>query len=436
MPRPGPNDIEEGGFMYRPGGLHPVYIGDLFNNGTYEVLCKLGYDEHSTEWLVMDRTKDPDDIHRFMALKIAAAEDEKFSSAEIDILADLQCKAYIEEISVHYKGLKFIRHLFDDFTHDGPNGTHACLVFEPMIESLETFHSSFREGSIPLLLMQRFTAQIALALGRAHWLGIIHADVQPSSIYVKFQSNFRIASKCVEVPVPGVPHQDRSERCYTPIKSTRMRRFYFRGNVGPPDKGWNFDVCLGGWGHASRVTSKDRLNSQPIPFLSPEVREMMPMVLIGAPWDTRTDWWSLGVTLIEIFAQNRRHPGASSEREEMNSNHHLLQMQALFGHFRTEFLQRGDPDRIRTMFNGYGRVLSTSSLGGWETRPQMSNKWQAEARCFKEAGFWLFVVRLMQIHPEDRPKGVGEVLRDRWIMADGDNWIARELADYFPCPLP
>jgi hypothetical protein len=40
---------------YRPGGYHPVSIGDIFSRGRYEVLHKLGYGGSSTVWLVLDR---------------------------------------------------------------------------------------------------------------------------------------------------------------------------------------------------------------------------------------------------------------------------------------------------------------------------------------------------------------------------------------------
>lgn len=48
-----PEDEEEGKAAYRPGGFHPVYIGDIFN-GRYKVLNKIGYGLYSTVWLVKD----------------------------------------------------------------------------------------------------------------------------------------------------------------------------------------------------------------------------------------------------------------------------------------------------------------------------------------------------------------------------------------------
>lgn len=39
---------------YRPGGYHPVVLGDIFNNGQYKVIRKLGEGSYSTVWLARD----------------------------------------------------------------------------------------------------------------------------------------------------------------------------------------------------------------------------------------------------------------------------------------------------------------------------------------------------------------------------------------------
>lgn len=39
---------------YRPGGYHPVHLGDVFNDGQYRVIRKLGDGAYSTVWLARD----------------------------------------------------------------------------------------------------------------------------------------------------------------------------------------------------------------------------------------------------------------------------------------------------------------------------------------------------------------------------------------------
>lgn len=45
-------DLED----YRPGGYHPVNIGDSFKDGRYDVVRKLGWGHFSTVWLARDNT--------------------------------------------------------------------------------------------------------------------------------------------------------------------------------------------------------------------------------------------------------------------------------------------------------------------------------------------------------------------------------------------
>lgn len=45
---------EEDRDRYRPGGYHPVHLGDVFND-RYVVVRKLGYGKYSTVWLAQDR---------------------------------------------------------------------------------------------------------------------------------------------------------------------------------------------------------------------------------------------------------------------------------------------------------------------------------------------------------------------------------------------
>ena len=45
-------DLED----YRPGGYHPVNIGDEFSNGRYVIVRKLGWGHFSTVWLARDNS--------------------------------------------------------------------------------------------------------------------------------------------------------------------------------------------------------------------------------------------------------------------------------------------------------------------------------------------------------------------------------------------
>ena len=39
---------------YRPGGLHPIHLGDTLDGDRYKIIRKLGYGSFSTVWLGRD----------------------------------------------------------------------------------------------------------------------------------------------------------------------------------------------------------------------------------------------------------------------------------------------------------------------------------------------------------------------------------------------
>ena len=52
---------------YRPGGFHPVCLGDTFKEGRYTIHHKLGWGGFSTVWLARDTKYEPQyEIPRFV----------------------------------------------------------------------------------------------------------------------------------------------------------------------------------------------------------------------------------------------------------------------------------------------------------------------------------------------------------------------------------
>lgn len=108
--------------QYYPGSYHPVDIGDLLCDGRYKVLRKLGYGPRSTVWLVRDIT-----VNTHRAVKILRAKD----SAE-DELGELTMYNHLEKTLSFEVFDRHFTKIIDTFEAKGPNGTHKCLVHEPM----------------------------------------------------------------------------------------------------------------------------------------------------------------------------------------------------------------------------------------------------------------------------------------------------------------
>ncbi|KAG7110757.1 Serine/threonine-protein kinase SRPK like [Verticillium longisporum] len=114
---------EENLARYCPGGYHPVRIGDIFNNGKYKIVSKLGYGVYSTVWLACNL-----ETKRHVALKVLTADSfgHQKDTFELDILKRIKAQ------HIQHAGKCHILGLLDDFEHHGPNGNHVCLVFKAM----------------------------------------------------------------------------------------------------------------------------------------------------------------------------------------------------------------------------------------------------------------------------------------------------------------
>ncbi|KAI1487280.1 kinase-like protein [Biscogniauxia mediterranea] len=390
-------DIEEGTYAYRPGGFHPVYIGDVFKD-RYKVLNKIGYGVYSTVWLVRDLAAKSENEPEFRALKILSAEcyDDKNSVFEKEILTHLR------NGDRRQLGYAYVCHLLDDFEHHGPNGKHVCLVFELMGETLQSFGAWFRESRLPSPVMRRFTIQLLLALDFAHDHNVIHTDIKPDNIFVKFRDYSLIESGyLVEVPIP---QQNRSEDRYTVIPSTPLRCYYF--DEADSARADEFDIALGDWGVSSWATKHLTEKIQPVALRSPEV-------LIEAPWDATTDWWNLGAVILEVFRAVRMFSGTVGPDGHYELKEHLHEIVDLFGPFPKELLEKGNQEIVQRCFDDSGNIkdaapLNRPGLSSEEFVPDLAEDARDE--------FVSFLKAMMKINPAER-LSTEDLLRHPWLGA-------------------
>ncbi len=111
-----------------------------------------------------------DDRCKFRALKVLSAE----CYSDDQPIFEKEILSHLRDGDRKQLGYAYVCHLIDDFEHKGRNGTHVCLVFELMGETLATFGTLFKESMIPSSVMRRFTIQLLLALDFAHDHGVIH----------------------------------------------------------------------------------------------------------------------------------------------------------------------------------------------------------------------------------------------------------------------
>ena len=148
---------------YRPGGFHPVTIGDYLHE-RYLVVHKLGFGAYSTIWLARDHT-----AHKYVAIKIAVAEGD---SQESSILHRLGASDLTNEA---HPGEGIIIPILDEFSLTGPNGKHRCFVTVPAMMSLADAADTSSNRLFQLSIARTIAAQLIQAVAFLHSRGIVHA---------------------------------------------------------------------------------------------------------------------------------------------------------------------------------------------------------------------------------------------------------------------
>ncbi|KAI7778264.1 hypothetical protein LA080_002451 [Diaporthe eres] len=391
-------NIEEGRGAYQVGGFHPVYVGDLYH-GKYEVLSKIGYGVYSTVWLVRDREEQADE-KKYRALKVLSAEcyGQGTDIFEREILRHLRNGSQTEA------GYRYVCHLIDDFEHKGPNGTHVCLIFELMGETLASFGVWLANQRIPYELMRKWTLQLIYALDFAHGCNVIHTDLKPDNIFVKYR-DFSLIEKDYLVEMP-LPKQNRDEESYTPVMSVPLRWSYFNEDQGKDVFG--FDIVLGDWGVSSWADKHLTEFIQPVKLRAPEC-------LIQAPWDAKVDVWNLGAIVLELYRNVRMFSGRIRPDGRYDVRQHLAEIADFFGPFPQDLLQRGSQSLVKDFFDDEGRVKGAQPV----TRPGLSSEYFTPGMDEDlRRDFVAFMQAVMKINPRERPSPE-EMLKLPWLDAKG-----------------
>lgn len=146
---------------YRPGGYHPVQIGDSFH-GRYQIVHKLGHGTFSTIWLARDER-----LSKYVAIKVCTADT---SQHEIDTLSRLNNGALQKAAG----GEALTPIILDRFNVQGPNGTHLFFTTAPARCSLVDTKEASVCRLFRLDVARSLAAQLTLAIAHTHERGVVH----------------------------------------------------------------------------------------------------------------------------------------------------------------------------------------------------------------------------------------------------------------------
>ncbi|KAM7186317.1 Serine/threonine-protein kinase [Naviculisporaceae sp. PSN 640] len=381
---------EEALSRYSPGGYHPVRVGDLFDDGKFKVLQKLGYGVYSTVWLACDlQTK------QHVALKVLTADSfgSKHDTFELDILR------HIRGLDTPHLGVSHVLGLLNEFEHRGPNGNHICLVFKPMGPDMTKYRRLFPKARIPLPMVKRIATQLLLALDFLHdKCGVIHTDIKPQNILLEtpeIDRMFECAPSESFTPhfSPLAPPND----FYRPSEQV---------SSGKEDLATATDISirLADFGTASWVDKHLTEWIQPEMLRAPEV-------ILGAEWDSKVDIWNVGLVIWELAEGSLVFDGTWTATSPYTSEAHLAQMEAVLGRMPKSLLARSrDRDRF---FDHEDKLRFPSTFPSFPLERICQNPQLSAA---EKTSFLSFMGSMLKLDPAARPSA-GQLLEAEWLKS-------------------
>ncbi|KGQ05656.1 Serine/threonine-protein kinase SRPK [Beauveria bassiana D1-5] len=399
---------------YRPGGYHPVLLGDLFDDGQYKVIRKLGEGSFSTVWLARDERQ----VKSYVALKILVAE-ASGQASEVRILQHLAAVAPAEE-------QRYITQLLDEFEHRGPNGTHKCLVFEPMgptvnsmVEELPQFKPRRRQLRVryPPNMAKSILKQSLQALAFLHSNGVAHGDFQPGNMLFSLQDlesatedhlwqEQDVQGRSISPPVQRLDgKQDLWAPRYLCISQPLSEFTCYEGE---------FKIKLADMGGAFFF------NEPPLKVITPRGLRSPELVLLGDAGPS-VDIWSFGCLVFELVTGRPLFcvPGSDFEDDD-----HLLSLTARLGALPSRLFKLWKTSSL--YFGSDGKLFNNQIGGVSEDReplvvPQQSMEElfdKAEPDIDEKEGYQVkkLIRRILDYDAAKRPSAA-ELLLDPWFCA-------------------
>jgi len=238
---------------------------DTLHNGRYRVLGQLGDGTFGRVLLVEDRAK-----AREAAVKIIRNVDKYTRNAkrEADILRDIG--------DADPKRAAGCVHMHETFTHEANGVSHFCLVFEVLGESLYDHLKKNRFRGLWVQDIQSVARQCLSALA------FLHQDLQLTHTDLKLENVMFATTTCAEPsPFPREDlwrelHRSQSSRNSTYVRptSTQIKLIDF-GNA-------TYELEH----HSSTINTRQ--------YRAPEV-------ILSLGWNERSDLWSVGCILMELY---------------------------------------------------------------------------------------------------------------------------------------
>ncbi|KAK3494199.1 kinase-like domain-containing protein [Neurospora hispaniola] len=338
---PWPKSAVENPNEYRPGGYHPILLGDHLgppsNPSRFRVFHKLGYGGFGTVWLCQDMDEMRNNKKwKWRVVKVMSAKASNLKGGN----ADLKVMEMFEGVDRELLKEKGVSIPMESFWIKGPNGRHLCLMMEwlgPETTGLARCIGHC-EG-----MMKDICFQLLEAMEFIHSRGLCHGDFRPQNILLRLKNGVDEWSEEQLLEILGEPERgtvvedddpwDYSKGMPPPLLMKEPEEMQpVKGNPSVPEYlvGCG-DIAYGSGLVSTKIAVVDFGVAYPSsdhpargtsgiagPYASPEdltsLRE-----LIGI----KADIWSLAATMFEIrfgfkpFAGNNNAPSAIHPMEQV-----------------------------------------------------------------------------------------------------------------------
>ncbi|ELP89159.1 dual specificity protein kinase lkH1, putative [Entamoeba invadens IP1] len=338
--------------FYRFGGYHPVKVGDEYNG--YVVQSKLGFGHFSTVWLVQRK-----ESGKVGALKVVKSA-KTYTEMAIDEIKLMQ------KITDSDKELRQpLLHILDNFSINGPNGTHICLVMDVGGSNLLDLIKYYKYHGIPLPSAKYISKQVLQALDFIHTrCGIIHTDLKPENVLLSFT-----VPKNSEDPLPE-----------------------------------HFTTKLADFGNANWVTKRFTDDIQTLEYRAPEV-------ILGLHWGCPVDVWSHGCMIFELVTGDYLFKPKGSESFSIEEDH-LAQFMELLGFFQNRYLKYAPNAPKYFKSNLELKHIPNASLKMWKTKDVLIDKYKINE---SDADVLADLLEKMLIYDEFKRATAKECLQHEWF---------------------
>ncbi|PSN62506.1 kinase-like protein [Corynespora cassiicola Philippines] len=396
----------EWGEDYRPGGLHPVELGDTFVDGKYRVIRKLGDGSYSTVWLVVNSGSP-----KYVALKIISAK-ASTTGTELGILHHLSKMAQDDPNARHL--VSFLH----NFQCEGPNGKHQCLVFEPMgvsaaslMEELPGSRSKKldKPQRYPMWMAKRILLHGLRGLDFLHKNGVVHGDFQPGNLLFSLRSlesaseeEMRQVNDGTSVPLHRI---DGKKDLWAPNK-------LFMKQTLKDHVILDAELCvkLSDLGAAFWQIDPPHRTVGTFGLRAPEV------ILNQGTFGPAIDIWSFGCLIYEFLTGKPLFADKDSEDEEEADDELLMQLNDIIGPLPDNLMAAWPragkwytPDSRRILPRGKDSIHDYLELLFEKNKPSSIDEEESKVICE-------LIRQIMDYDPEKRPSAE-DLLNHPWILS-------------------